>query len=340
MVKRYLLTLFLRWSHSSIGYTVNRIGALTRNGLSVFGVLSLLFLAASIFKPEFRSKVFFWSPVQSLFQSEVQKIGFLGALNNGADWLSPPVKNSDLVVNVTDIGQGLASKADETIWSAAKTEASLTREQKRISQYLAARYRIGKDAAECLVQSAYMVASSERLDAMLILSVAGIESAFNPIAASDVGAQGLMQVMTDVHSEKFKNLAPTQRSAFHPVGSMQVGARILKDYLDRASGSVDRALRMYVGMANSDAPTAYPDKVKAERERIRQAANGVSIAVIIKQLQAQQAAQAAKNQTQQSLGVDSVDKSAEKTADKSIHITEPSGPPAGVRKVSLVTSNE
>lgn len=336
MVKRYLLTLFLRWSHSSIGYTINRIGALTRNGLSILGLLSLLFLAASIFRPEFRSKVFFWSPVQSLFQSEVQKIGFLGALNNGADWLSPPVKNTESVVKVADLGEGLDKKAEESSWSIAKTEASLTREQKRISQYLAARYRIGKDAAECLVQSAYMVAATERLDAMLILAVAGIESAFNPIAASDVGAQGLMQVMTDVHGEKFKNLAPTQRSAFHPVGSMQVGARILKDYLDRASGSVDKALRMYVGMANSDAPTAYPDKVKAERERIRQAANGVSVGVIIKQLQAQQAAQAAKNQPQQSVSVESADK----TADRSNHSSEPSAPPTGVRKVSLVTSKE
>ncbi|MFN7835936.1 MAG: lytic transglycosylase domain-containing protein [Burkholderiaceae bacterium] len=272
MLRRYMLSVLRAWADTAHGEFIRRTLIFTRNSLSLLGLGMIGLIMVSVWKPELRSKVFFWSPVQAFFSSEVQKVGVLGALSNGADWLSPPIGQNQQLVSLTP---GLSRPPPS--WE------TMSREQRRVSQYLAVRYRIGRDASEALVRSAYLVARNENLDAMLILAVAGVESSFNPLAASDMGAQGLMQVMTQVHGEKFESLPPTQRSAFHPVGSMQVGARILRNCLDRTR-TLDSALSMYVGAANSGNHGGYPDKVKAERERMRRAANGVSVAVLMRQL--------------------------------------------------------
>ena len=52
---------------------------------------------------------------------------------------------------------------------------------------------------------------------------------------------------------------------------MQVGAQILREYLDRF-GSETAALRAYVG--SIEQPTEYPSRVMQTRERIQAAALG------------------------------------------------------------------
>jgi hypothetical protein len=69
-------------------------------------------------------------------------------------------------------------------------------EKKRVTQWIAKRYRVANDAAGMLVTEAYSAANETNLDPLLILSVIAIESRFNPFAESPVGAQGLMQVMS------------------------------------------------------------------------------------------------------------------------------------------------
>ena len=55
-----------------------------------------------------------------------------------------------------------------------------------------------------LVQEAWEGGSRSGLDPTLILAIMAIESSFNPFAQSSVGAQGLMQVMTRVHNDKYE----------------------------------------------------------------------------------------------------------------------------------------
>ena len=53
----------------------------------------------------------------------------------------------------------------------------------------------------------------------LILAVMAIESGFNPFAQSAVGAQGLMQVMTGVHSDKYDHFGG-RLAAFDPLTNL------------------------------------------------------------------------------------------------------------------------
>jgi hypothetical protein len=54
------------------------------------------------------------------------------------------------------------------------------------------------------VSHAIEVANEVNLDPVLLLAIMATESSFNPNAQSRAGAQGLMQVLTRVHTEKFE----------------------------------------------------------------------------------------------------------------------------------------
>ncbi len=146
----------------------------------------------------------------------------------------------------------------------------LSPEQRNISRFVARRYRVSLDDVQRFVAHAFRAAGEFRIDPYLVLAVMSIESSFNPNARSSAGAQGLMQVLTRVHLDKFAPFGGA-RAALDPVANITVGSRILKEYLVR-EGSVEGALKSYVGAALLPHDFGYGNKVLTERARIAAAA--------------------------------------------------------------------
>nr|WP_307170441.1 transglycosylase SLT domain-containing protein [Massilia sp. 9096] len=150
-----------------------------------------------------------------------------------------------------------------------------SRQQKYVTDWLSRRYRVAGDAANMLVSTAYSTAHEIKLDPLLILAVMGIESGLNPFAESPMGAQGLMQVMSKVHSDKFEGVGGAQ-AALNPVANIRVGALILKDYVTR-TGSVEAGLKSYVGAGAATDDSGYGSKVLTEYHRLKQVASGKNV---------------------------------------------------------------
>ena len=90
-----------------------------------------------------------------------------------------------------------------------------------------------------------------------------------------MGAQGLMQVMTKVHSDKYQYFGG-EMAAFDPLTNLRVGVKVLQECVTRA-GSLEGGLKFYVGAANLDDDGGYTLKVLAENSRLQQVAAGRSV---------------------------------------------------------------
>ncbi|HSQ11260.1 MAG TPA: lytic transglycosylase domain-containing protein [Burkholderiaceae bacterium] len=166
----------------------------------------------------------------------------------------------------------LAEIASEPATAPAAVPAAADPRQKHVVQYLARRYRVAEEATRMLVSTAFKIGHENKLDPLLILSVVAIESSLNPFAESSMGAQGLMQVMTRVHAERFEAHGG-QIAALDPVANMKVGSAILSDLISRG-GSVERGLQLYVGAGNLPDDGGYGARVLSERSRLALAASG------------------------------------------------------------------
>jgi soluble lytic murein transglycosylase-like protein len=155
---------------------------------------------------------------------------------------------------------------------AAASPFKATREQQNIARFLAEKYRLATEQTQELVVLAYRTARDVKIDPWLMLAVISVESNFNPTAQSNRGAQGLMQVLTRVHADRFAPFGGVA-AAFDPLANMQVGAQILKEYLLR-DGNVEAALKSYVGAAQQPHDGGYGAKVLTERDRIAAVAAG------------------------------------------------------------------
>src|SRR5471032_2144868 len=160
------------------------------------------------------------------------------------------------------------------------------REQNLVANFIARRYHVAQDPVSELVKAAFDTGREVGLDPLLLLSVMAIESGFNPYAESGVGAQGLMQVMSKVHSDKFQYFGGSH-AALEPLANIKVGALVLKDCIARG-GSVAGGLRFYVGSTAQD-DGGYGAKVLAERSRLRDVARGRNVPIITPQAPAQPA---------------------------------------------------
>lgn len=227
---------------------------ISHNGLALLG---LLVLGAALFglgRPQWRE------------QLEQQALGWL--LQRQEARLS---QDESLVAALAD---------PEAIRRATAADPrELGKEQAAIVQWISRRYRVAPEPVARLVQEAWDVGQRTGLDPTLLLAVIAVESSFNPFAQSPVGAQGLMQVMTRVHDDKYEAFGGTH-AAFDPVSNLRVGAQILHEYIQRA-GSLEGGLKWYVGAANLPDDGGYAAKVLSERNHLRQVAQGRAVPVTV-----------------------------------------------------------
>lgn len=170
---------------------------------------------------------------------------------------------------------GLMGDVDAVDRATATNPYQLPKQQANIAFWLSKKYHVAPEPIGALVEEAYELGAKNQMEPTLILAVMAIESGFNPFAQSSVGAQGLMQVMTHMHSEKYEGFGG-DLAAFDPVTNLRVGVKILKDFILRA-GSVEGGLKLYVGDTSSSDDKAYSAKVLAEQAKLNQVAQGIKV---------------------------------------------------------------
>lgn len=172
----------------------------------------------------------------------------------------------------TEVTEVAVADLDASDRATATDPADLPKQQAAVAYWLSKKYRVAPEPISALVAEAYAIGSKAKLDPTLILAIMAIESGFNPFAQSSVGAQGLMQVMTKIHSDKYENFGGNL-AAFDPLTNLRVGVKVLQESIRRA-GSVEGGLKYYVGAANLASDGGYAAKVVAEYARLHQVATG------------------------------------------------------------------
>lgn len=138
-----------------------------------------------------------------------------------------------------------------------------------LAAFIAERWGVSPSEARSVVALAWSVGSDVSLDPLLLLAVIAVESRFDPLAQSRRGAQGLMQVRTHLHVERFERFGGRE-AAFDPLANIRVGAELLKDMLVR-EGSTEGALKAYVGAARRPHDSGYGARVLQTRALLAEA---------------------------------------------------------------------
>jgi hypothetical protein len=213
---------------------------IAHNGLAMLGLVLALGLGALSLQPELRQ------------QGETALLG----------WLQER--------QIASVGMPMEPDAIER--ATATHLKDLPKQQAAVAFWLSKKYKVAPEPLGALVAEAYEIGAQTKLDPTLILAIMAVESSFNPFAQSPVGAQGLMQVMTKIHSDKYENFGGNL-AAFDPVTNLRVGVKVLQECIRRA-GSVEGGLRQYVGATSDATEGGYTAKVLAEQARLQQVALG------------------------------------------------------------------
>jgi hypothetical protein len=170
---------------------------------------------------------------------------------------------------------GITPELDAVDRATAIDPADLPKQQAALAHWLSKRYRVAPEPVSALVSEAYQLGQASKLEPTLILAVMAIESSFNPFAQSAVGAQGLMQVMTKVHTEKFDSFGG-KLATFDPVSNLRVGVKVLQECIDRAGG-IAGGLKLYVGAGPQGDDGGYTARVLAEQQRLKSVSAGQNV---------------------------------------------------------------
>jgi hypothetical protein len=279
------LTLLIKDTAS--GFVTTTHHAFMMLGISAIGLLAVMFV-----HPEIANHLKLRLPFTSISTTSPETLSNhayqANSVSIAGNTTTPPTGSAAYLANAHRFGfiapttNGF-NDSPSTIKQERASAATL-RQQALVTNWLAKKYRVANDATDMLVSAAYATAKDIKLDPLLILSVMAIESGFNPFAESPVGAQGLMQVMSKVHHEKFRPLGGV-KAALNPVANIKVGSLILKDYVSRG-GSVEAGLKLYVGAAAFDTDFGYGSKVIAEYRRLKAVATGKNVSMTTQTLAA------------------------------------------------------
>jgi soluble lytic murein transglycosylase-like protein len=230
--------------------------AITHNGMALMGLSIFIFLVALSVRPDLRtlteSKLISW-----LQERQYDELGF-------------------------------ETDADAVDRATATDPRDLPKQQANLAYWLSRKYRVAPEPLSALITEAYDLGPNYSIDPTLILAVMAVESGFNPFAQSNMGAQGLMQVMTKVHSDKYQGFGGTL-AAFDPITNVRVGVVVLRDCIQRAGG-IEAGLKLYVGAGPGREDSGYANKVLAEQKRLQQVAKGVKVPITTEPTSAAEAA--------------------------------------------------
>lgn len=162
--------------------------------------------------------------------------------------------------------QASASQSVESQLQEMEPEGVVPPGSQRVIDYLSRRYRVASSAIEPLLDAAQATGARLGLDPLLIVAVMAVESGFNPIAESPLGAKGLMQVIPRFHMDKIDG---DESVLLDPLANIQIGALVLHESI-RRMGSVERGLQQYAG-ALGDTDAQYAAKVFGIKQRLEQA---------------------------------------------------------------------
>ena len=232
--------------------------ATAQHTLTIFGISAVALVALLLARPDLAKEM-----SKHLFAAEPVLVAAVTA---------PAL--SDLM-ETPAIAASTPGAATTPLTAEEKALLGTKKQQQFVTSWLSKRYRVAGDAANMLVSTAYLTAREIKLDPLLILAVMAIESGLNPFAESPVGAQGLMQVMSKIHHERFQEMGGVQ-AALNPVANIRVGSLILKDYVTRG-GSVEAGLKTYVGAAAFETDDGYGSRVLAEYRRLKQVSAGKKV---------------------------------------------------------------
>jgi len=213
---------------------------ITHNGFALLGLAVMFAVITLVARPEIRDA--------------------------GEDQLRTWLQDRQVALN------GFVTTVEAVDRATASNPKDLPKQQAAVAYWLSKKYRIAPEPLSALVAEAYETGARVKVDPTLILAIMAIESGFNPFAQSPVGAQGLMQVMTKVHRDKYEDFGG-QLAAFDPLTNLRVGVKVLQECIARA-GSVEGGLKFYVGAANLEDDGGYAAKVMAEHGRIQSVAAG------------------------------------------------------------------
>lgn len=203
-------------------------------------IAALASLAGMIYKaPEYRS-----------YKDAPVKIGVPWEGESGLHY--GDVKSDALMVHksVPSIHVMASLIDDKLIESTARWNNILDEQnnQIKVANYYSEKYSIDPKHVQNIIYLANQAGKEANINPLIIIAIIAHESNFQPTARNKSGAEGLMQVMTSIHKQKFKMFGGIH-TTFDPAVNIRVGALILKQCIS-IKRSLKGGLRYYAGAAN------------------------------------------------------------------------------------------